>query len=81
MANQEQLDHFYRFATDQLANGGSEKSIDELYDQWRFENPTAGQQADIYAALDESLDDIENGHHRPADAVICELRAKYKLSE
>ena len=31
MATQEQIDSFYRFATEQLAGGSSEKSIDELY--------------------------------------------------
>jgi len=30
MANQEQLDSFYRFATAQLTDGASEKSIDDM---------------------------------------------------
>ena len=78
---QEQLDSFHRFATEKLHNGGSDLSWPELFDLWRIENPTADQQAEIYAALDESLDDIENGRHRPADEVMRELRAKHNLGE
>ena len=62
MATQEQIDSFYRFATEQLANGGSEKSVDELYDQWRFENLSPQELAENVAAIQASIDDMNNGH-------------------
>jgi len=78
---QGQLDNFHQFATEKLSNGGADLSWPELFDLWRIENPTADQQAEIYAALDESLADIQNGRHRPADEVVRELRAKHNLPE
>lgn len=78
---QDQLDSFHQFATEKLNDNGSELSWPELFDLWRLENPTADQQAEIYAALDESLDDIERGRHRSADQVMRELRAKHHLDE
>ena len=78
---QGQLDNFHQFATEKLDNGGADLSWPELFDLWRIENPTADQQAAIYVALDESLDDIQNGRHRPAGEVVGELRAKQNLSE
>ena len=78
---QDQLDNFHQFATEKLGNGGADLSWPELFDLWRIENPTADQQAEIYAALDESLNDIRNGRHRPADKVVAELRIKHNLPE
>jgi hypothetical protein len=78
---QEQLDAFHRFATAKLSNGGSELTWPELFDLWQIENPTVAEQDEIYAALDESLDDIENGRHRPAAEVIGELRKKHGLDQ
>jgi len=49
---QDELERFYRFATDQIANGGSsQKSLDELYDQWRFDNLSPEDNAENVAAI------------------------------
>lgn len=76
---QEQLDSFHRFASERLGNGGRDLSWSEMLDLWRIENPSADQQAEIYAALDESLSDIQQERHRPVDEVLRELRAKHDL--
>jgi hypothetical protein len=78
---QDQLDSFHRFAMERLSDGGANLSFGELFELWRIENPTADERAEIYAALDESLDDIEHGRYRPADEVLREIRAKHNLSE
>jgi len=62
MATQEQIDSFYRFATEQLPNSGSDKSVDELYDQWRFENLSPEELAENVAAVQASIDDMNDGH-------------------
>jgi hypothetical protein len=62
---QDQLDSFHVFASEKVNNGGLELTWPELFDLWRIENPTADQQAEIYAALDESLADIEAGRTQP----------------
>ena len=78
---QNELDSFHQFASDRLGSVGSELSWPELIDLWRIENPAADQQAEIYAALDESLEDIDSGRHRPAESVLRDLRRKHNLSE
>ena len=80
MTNQEQLDSFYRFATEQLTNGDSEKSIDELYDQWRFENRSPEELLENVAAVKSAIDDMNNGDTgRDAGEVERELRKELKL--
>lgn len=80
MATQEQIDSFHQFATQQLANGGREKTVDELYDQWRFENQTAEEFEENVAAIQGAIDDMNDGDSgRDADEVIAEIRARYNL--
>jgi hypothetical protein len=80
MATQEQIDSFYRFATEQLSAGGSEKTVDELYDQWRFENLGPEDIAENVAAIQASIDDMNQGETgRDAGKVIRELREEFDL--
>ena len=80
MTTQEQIDSFYRFATEQLANGGSDKSIDELYDQWRYENLTPEELEENVAALQAAIDDMNAGDTgRDAARVEQELRDELNL--
>lgn len=80
MTTQEQVDHFHQFATEQLANGGSELTVDELYDRWRFENQTPDEYADNVAAIQASIDDMRNGvRGRDAGEVIRELRSELNI--
>ena len=77
---QDELESFYRFASEQLANGGTEKTIDELYDQWRLENLTPEDVAENVAAIQASIDDMNNGETgRNAREVIKELRSELDL--
>jgi len=80
MTTKEQINSFYRFATEQLENGGSEKSVDELYDQWRYENPTPEEVAENVEAIQTSIDDMNTGETgRDAGEVIQELREELNL--
>lgn len=80
MATQEQIDSFYRFAIEQLANGGPEKSVDELYDQWRYENRSPEEMAENIAAVQAAIDDMTNGDKgRDAAEVERELRDELNL--
>ena len=80
MATQEQIDSFYRFATDQLASGGSERSIDELYDQWRYESLTPEELKGNIAAVQAAIDDMNAGDTgRDAARVEQELRDELNL--
>lgn len=74
-STQEQVEKFYRFATEQLANGGSGKSIDELYDQWRFESVSAEELAENVTAIQASIRDMNLGDSgRDATGIIQEMR-------
>jgi len=80
MTTKQQIDSFYRFATEQLSNGISEKSVDELYDQWRFETSTPEDMAENVAAIQASIDDMNDGETgRDAGEVIRELREDLNL--
>ena len=80
MDAQEHLDSFYRFASDQLANDDCEKTVDKLYDQWRFENLSPGEISENVAAVQASIDDMNAGHTgRDASEVERELREELKL--
>ena len=58
MATREQIDSFHRFASEQLRAGGSEKSIDELYDEWRSKNLSPEELAENIAAVQAAVDDM-----------------------
>jgi hypothetical protein len=69
---------FQQFAH-QKVDAGEAESLEELFDLWRLEHPTADEQAEIHEAIRQGLADIEAGRYRPADEVMQELRAKYNL--
>ena len=74
---QEELESFYRFASEQLDAGGDEKSIDELYLQWRSEQTSQEDVAENIAAIQASIDDMNNGARgRDAHEVVKELRSE-----
>jgi hypothetical protein len=76
----ERLASFYHFATDRLAEGGAQPSLDELYDEWRIENPTPEEFAANVAAIQEALDEMNSGvPGRDAGEIVRELREKYQL--
>lgn len=80
MATQEQIDNFYRFATEQLKNGGREKTVDELYDQWRFKNQSPEEFEENVAAIQGAIDDMNSGDTgRDADEVIADVRTRLNL--
>jgi hypothetical protein len=80
LATQEQIDNFHRFATEQLENGGRDKSVDELYDQWRFESRSPEEFEENVAAIQGAIDDMNNGDTgRDFDEVIGEVRNRYNL--
>ncbi len=78
MATQEQIDSFYRFATEQLKNAGKEKTVDELYDQWRFEHQSPDEHQENVAAIQGAIDDMHAGDAgRDADEIIAKVRNTY----
>ena len=80
MTTQEQIDSFYRFASEQLARNGPQKSVDELYDQWRFQNLSSEESLENVAAVQAAIDDMNNGDiGRDAGEVERELREELRI--
>jgi hypothetical protein len=69
---------FQQFAH-QKVDAGEAESLEELFDLWRLEHPTADEQAEVRESIRQGLADIEAGRYRPADEVMQEFRAKYNL--
>ena len=52
---------FTRFALQKIGSGARDLSIDELFDQWRLENPSDEQYAENIAAIRASIADLRAG--------------------
>ena len=70
------LEAFARFARDH-ANGTNPPTIDELFYQWRTENPPA----DDLLAIKASLRDVDAGERgKPIDEHLDDMRKKHNLT-
>ncbi len=76
---QDQIDSFHRFASDRIANGGADLSFQEIVSLWKLDNPSDEERAEVIAAINEGVKDIESGNHRPADEFMDEMRRKYNI--
>jgi len=62
MATAEQdLNSFTSYARQRIVSGQRGLSIDELFDQWRAENPSDEQYAENVAAIQASIQDFKSG--------------------
>jgi hypothetical protein len=52
---------FTSFALQKIESGQRDLSIDELFDQWRIENPSDEQYAENVAAIQASIRDFKAG--------------------
>ena len=73
MPTKQQIDSFYEFASSQIANGGAELSMDELYCLWRAKHPTPTKLAESVAAISAAYAEMEGGDTgRPARLALRE---------
>jgi hypothetical protein len=76
----EELDRFAEFARQRLGNGGSELSLDELFDLWRSENPSDELYAENVAAVKAAIDDFRKGDRgTPAGEHSDQLRREFGI--
>ena len=57
----QELDSFTSYARQKIESGQRDLSIDELFDQWRSENPSDELYAENVAAIQASIRDFKNG--------------------
>jgi len=58
---EQDLANFTSYAHQRINSGERDLSIDELFDQWRMENPSDDLYAENLAAIKASIQDFENG--------------------
>lgn len=76
-----QIESFHSFALEQFEKGGSEWTIDELYDRWRLECPSGEEMQEDVLALKASLRDLEHGETgRPFDEFASDFRARHTIA-
>jgi hypothetical protein len=69
---------FTDFAMRRIEAGGRDLTIDELFDQWRLENPSDDQYAENVAAVRASIEDFKSGKHGTiAGEHSAEVRRKF----
>lgn len=57
----EDLDRFSMFVRQRIGTGGSNLSLDDLFDLWRTENPPEALYAENVAAVNAAIADFRNG--------------------
>jgi hypothetical protein len=73
MPIKQQIESFLEFASSQIANGGAELSMDELYCLWRATHPTPSELRESVAAVRSAYAEIEAGDSgRPARSALRE---------
>ena len=79
MATAEQdIASFTNFARQKIEAGERDLTIDELFDQWRIENPSDEQHAENVAAMQASIDDFKRGERGTlAGEHSAQLRHKF----
>jgi hypothetical protein len=55
------LRDFHQFVGNKVNNGGALLSPEEVLDEWRMLHPDPGEVAEDVAAIQEAIDDLENG--------------------
>ena len=83
MATAEQdIDSFTRYVREKIDSGQGHLTIDELFDQWRVENPSDEQYAENVAAVQASIDDFNHGERGTiAGEHSAELRRQFGLGD
>jgi hypothetical protein len=76
------LTSFSNFARHAIASGQIDLSIDELFDQWRVENPSDVLYTENVAAIRASLNDFKSGERGTAAGEhSSQLRREFGLPE
>jgi hypothetical protein len=81
-AAERDLDRFTSYACQMIESGQHSLSIDELFDQWRAENPSDDQYGEDVAAIKASIQDFKNGERGTlAGEHSAQLRRQFGLRE
>jgi len=72
---------FRSFIDEQLANGETVPTVDEVLARWEYENESDEERQQTLEAIRRGFDDVEGGRVMPAREAVAELRRKHNLPE
>jgi hypothetical protein len=76
----EELNSFYQFAEWRLQGSGRDETLDDLYAEWRAQNPSPEELDKDVRAVRASLRDLERGEMgRPFNEFAAEFRQRKQL--
>lgn len=76
----DELQEFHRFVGEKVTKGVTFLSPEDVLEEWRTIHPTSEEMEDDIAAVEEALDDLENGDQGiPLEEFDREIRARYNL--
>jgi len=76
----DQLEQFRDFVLHRLNHGSEQPSIDELYDEWRIQNPNPSEIENDAKAIAASIRDLNSGiSGRPMEEFLEEFKTKRGL--
>jgi len=82
MTVKEQLESFYRFANEQVESDDCNKSLDELFQEWRASYRASAEYRENVAAIQVALDNLAAGAKcRDATEVVEEIRRELNLQQ
>jgi hypothetical protein len=70
---------FKEFIDQQLANGGSDWTLDEALVYWEAENQSGQEREETLKAIQQGLADVDAGRTRPFEEFDREFRSKHGL--
>lgn len=75
-----ELRDFHRFVGEKFHNGGGSLSPEEVLDEWRTHHPDTTTVEDDVAAIQEAIDDMDNGDVGiPIEDFDRDFRARHNL--
>ena len=78
----QQVEQFRTFVLNHFKRGERSQSLEELFDQWRFHNPTEEEAEADLGAIAASLRDLESGTHgRAMGEFVEDFKKNRGLSE
>lgn len=79
---EQDVNNFAIFALQRIEAGERDLTIDELFDQWRAENPSDQQFAENVAAVQASMQDYKDGERGTiAGEHSAQLRHEFGLND
>jgi hypothetical protein len=78
---EQEINSFAEFALRHVGSGNNVASIDELFDEWRAENPSDAMHAENVRAVQASIDDFRRGERgTPAGEHSAQLRREFGIA-